>query len=248
MKTFKMDNITQSPELKTSSGYRSTNTTPLREYKENSNTKFSNFATSDSPIRKNAISKDSINNWENGLGKELNKILEETLNSSNKENKGSPLVDHRIRDMKYSLNQYDESNVKQALTNNVIDLQELSLPNTQIANFTSECYSVENFLNLLEKNHLLISKMNEVLKSINIYNVKKGLIIDNILNILEHSNPEDYKVTSDDFNPDVGNELQLLFATNRRNKQQRLNEMNEINENLSLCESHQNYSEVSDDY
>jgi hypothetical protein len=167
------------------------------------------------------------------LDKELNKILRETLNGPNKDNRNGTLVDHSIRKLKQLYDEKDELDILKLLAMDVAELLSLSIPNIETENHAVGNYSIPQFLNLVETNHLLMTKLNEIQKAINIYNIKKSVVIDRMLKRLENPNVNPTQETLS-CNQSVDEDWQDFISTNKIRKQEKLDN---INETLSLSNS-----------
>lgn len=239
MKSFQSNNISQSPFRKPSASQHCNSTSVLNNNKENYY-KFSSIS-SNSSIRRNILPTECIP-WETSLDKELNKILRETLNAPNKENRSSTMVDNSIRKLKQVYDEQDDVDINKLLTKDITELLNLSIPNIEIKNHTVGNYSIPQFLELVETNHLLIIKLNETQKAINIYNIKKSVIMDRMLKLLKNSNL-DPKQETQRCNQSADKDWQEFISANRSSKQEKLDD---INENLSLCNTLQSDSDTID--
>lgn len=240
MKSFQSNNLSQSSFLKPSSSHRCNTPSALNNNKENYY-KFSSIS-SNSSVRRNILPTECVHTWETSLDKELNKILRETLNGPNKENRDSTLVDHSIRKLKQLYDEQSELDILKLLSTDLSELVSLSIPNIEIKNHAVGNYSIPQFLNLVETNHLLMTKLNEMQKAINIYNIKKSVVIDRMLKRLINPNVEPAQDTLS-FNQGVDEDWQNFISTNRIRKQEKLDN---INETLSLSNSLQSDSDTID--
>lgn len=239
MKSFQSNNLSQSSFLKPSSSHYGNAPSALNN-KENYY-KFSSIS-SNSSIRRNILPTECINTWETSLDKELNKILRETLNGPNKENRNSTLVDHSIRKLKQFYDEQDDLDIINLLAMDVGELLSLSIPNIEIKNHAVGNYSIPQFLDLVETNHLLMTKLNEMQKAINIYNIKKSVVIDRMQKRLKNPNVNPTQETPS-YNQNVDEDWQDFISTNRIRKQEKLDN---INETLSLSNSLQSDSDTID--
>lgn len=231
MKSFQSNNLSQSSFLKPSSSHRYNTPSALNNNKENYY-KFSSIS-SNSSIRRHILPTECTHSWETSLDKELNKILRETLNGPNKENRNSTFVDHSIRKLKQRYDEQDELDTLKLLAMDVAELLSLSIPNIETENHAVGNYSIPQFLNLVETNHLLMTKLNEIQKAINIYNIKKSVVIDRMLKRLENPNVNPTQETLS-CNQSVDEDWQDFISTNKIRKQEKLDN---INETLSLSNS-----------
>ena len=87
-----------------------------------------------------------------------------------------------------------------------------------------------------------MTKLNEIQKAINIYNIKKSVVIDRMLKRLESPNVNPTQETLS-CNQNVDEDWQDFISTNRIRKQEKLDN---INETLSLSNSLQSDSDTID--
>lgn len=238
MKSFQSNHISQSPFLKPSISHPGDTLYRLNNNKENYY-KFSSISSNPS-IRRDILPAECIHTWESSLDKELNKILRETLNGPNKENRNSTLIDHSIRKLKELYDDQHELDIFKLLLADIAELLSLEIPSIEIKNRAVGNYSIPQFLELVETNHLLITKVNEMQKAINIFNIKKSVVIDRMKKRMENT-----ALTQEtpSCNQTVEREWNDFIPTNRVTKQENLEN---IQESLSLSNSLNSYSDKTE--
>ncbi|CUM49935.1 uncharacterized protein AC631_00849 [Debaryomyces fabryi] len=240
MNSFQSNHISQSPFLKPSSSRHFNTPYGLNNNKENYS-KFSSICSNPS-IRRDILPAECIHAWETSLDKELNKILRETLNGPNKENRNNTLVDHSIRKLKELYDARDELDIFKLLLTDIAELLSLEIPNIETKNRAVGNYSIPQFLELVETNHLLMTKVNEMQKAINIFNIKKSVVIDRMQKRLENTNLTSIQEVPS-CNQTVDSDWKEFNSTNRITKQEKLDN---IDESLNLSDSLNSESDTID--
>lgn len=185
---------------------------PIQDNKENF---YKNGTFSSSPIRKNTWSASDFVTNDNKLDMELHKILVESFNSPNKENNAPSTMNYGIRDSKnYRSKEVDKNtNIRSKL----MELRQMPLRVNDSAIFDFDEDPNGLIVQLIEKNHHLINRLNEIQKQIALYKVKRNDIIDKVLKSLGPQQ-ESQSAHSTDVNKNVvADGLQLLFLTTNQN-------------------------------
>lgn len=240
MKTFQSKNISQPLLTRPPKLSRSQVSSSFSDNKEN----YYKFAsvTSNSITTKNLNFNNPVTTWDTSLDKELNKILHETLNFQDKEN--DSLFDNHnrgTRDLKRPHCELETQEFRNQVFNDIKELHDLELPNAKVEHSRVGKYSVPQFLKLVETNHMLCTKIHEIQNSINIYNVKKSIIIDRLLDKLQCEILDRNRHVLNDRIDNATNDFNNLFTTSLISKQ----ELNDTNEEESVNETLQSDSECS---
>lgn len=185
---------------------------PIQDNKENF---YKNGTFSSSPIKKNTWSASDFVTNDNKLDMELHKILVESFNSPNKENNATSTMNYGIRDPKNYRSKEVDKNTN--IRGKLMELRQMPLRINDSAIFDFDEDPNGLIVQLIEKNHFLINRLNEIQKQIALYKVKRNEIIDNVLKSLGPQQ-ELQSVQCTDINKNVvADGLQLLFLTANQN-------------------------------
>lgn len=172
---------------------------------------YKNGTFSSSPIKKNTWSASDFVTNENKLDMELHKILVESFNSPIRENNAPSTKNYDIRDLKsYHSKEVDKNtNIRSKLME--LRQMQLRVNDSAIFDFNEDPNGL--IVHLIEKNHLLINRLNEIQKQIALYKVKRNEIIDNVFKSLGlHQELQSDQGTDID-KILVADDLRLLFLT-----------------------------------